>query len=142
MDEDSKLRLVNPAPEPEDPDERFALALERLGDKAPQAGSLEWLNLLVAQLPPLAPDDPRLDLSKGLHVVTKDGFCLDRWPRDIRTPEQKAKDQAEWVVEARRRAAWLREALTGLLAKHVLRFCPKPSGSSTPPTHPNPSQET
>jgi len=27
-DEDPKLRLVNPAPQPEDPDERFRLALE------------------------------------------------------------------------------------------------------------------
>jgi hypothetical protein len=91
------------------------------------------------ELPEPDPDDPRFDLTKPLHVVTEDGFCLDRWP-DNRTPEQKAKDDAEFQAEMKKAAAWLRSSLTALLAKHVLPFRPKRSPSSTPPTRPNPSQ--
>lgn len=121
MDEDPKLRLVNPAPEPDpwEPNERFLLALERLGDQAPAQGSLAYWDLREEL-------DPRPFYPH-----------LDRWPKGYFVPVDEAERQ-----ELKKAAAWLRSALTELLKKHVLPFRPKPSASSTPPTPPNPSRET
>jgi hypothetical protein len=123
-DEDLKLRLVNPAPEPEDPEERFFLALERLGDKAPEAGSLEWLQLAAVYFPPAAPDDPRLDPDKGLHISGPWG-SFDRWPRDRRSPEKKARDNAHFQAGMRKVAASLRNWLIAWENRRVLPFRPK-----------------
>lgn len=136
MDENSRLHLVNPAPEPKDPEERFALALERLGPFAPEPGSRKYFILLGLVRPSLAPDDPVRDLSKGLHLSGEWG-ALDRWPKGFFVDVDEAERQ-----RLKKAAAWLRRSLTTLLAKQLLPFRSKRSTSSTRASSPNPSQET